>query len=73
MAGVAEAGNNAADIEPVVSKEDIRVQHRMADHTYSEDKRTWKILSKCLKRVTNELTVNCYQGRQTRTRRVGEC
>lgn len=32
------AGNNAVDKEPVVSKGDIRVQYRTADHTYSEDK-----------------------------------
>jgi hypothetical protein len=31
-------GNNAADTESVVSKEDIHVLHRMvADRTYSED------------------------------------
>jgi hypothetical protein len=59
-------GNNVADTESVVSKEDIHVQHRMvADRTYSEDKQTWKLLFSTQKRL-NELTVNCYQGRQDR-------
>ena len=49
VAGLVVAGNNAADTESVVSKEDIHVHRCMvADHTYSEDKQTWNLLSICL-------------------------
>jgi hypothetical protein len=67
-----DAGNIAADTESVVSKEGIHVHRMVADHTYSEDKQTWELLfgyastQKRLKRVKNQLTVNCYQGRQER-------